>query len=183
MAFKDLEEGILEEFSSYAQHDGYLRANEDRSFRVKKRTTANKAIASWCVVQCRLCATEHASRESLSRHFAKQHAAAHAYIVQFNRECQAAVARAVAWQHPRVVLIERVLCLHCRKPFGSAGALRMHQRNHHALEHAAATRANRQLLAELWRNPHPRRGPLWWWQHLAPQHRPDHEQSLDEGAR
>ena len=164
MAFKDLEEGILEEFSSYAQHSGYLRANEDRSFRVKKRSTANVAVATWCVVQCRLCATEHSSRVSLARHFAKKHAAAHQYIVQFNRECQTAQAR--GHRGPSVVLQPRVLCLHCRRPFGSDDALRQHQRNHHALEHTAATRANRALLAELWRKPGQLQGPRWWWSYL-----------------
>ena len=167
MAFKDLEEGILEEFSSYAQHNGYLRANEDRSFRVKKRTTANKAVASWCVVQCRLCATEHGSLESLRAHFAKHHAAVNQYIKRLNLECQAAKMRAAQGEHTRLVLVQRMCCVWCRRPFGSACSLRLHQRNHHPLEHDATAKVNRSLLA--YHRENQKRGARWWWSYLAPE--------------
>lgn len=159
MAFRDLHEGILEEFGSYCGPGDYLRANEDPSYRVKRRAVRDKPVAEWCVVQCRLCATEHSSRASLLRHYAKCHPDGHRYIVRFDKECSAANAR--AHRGPHVVEVERVQCLHCHKPFGSDDALRLHQRGHHPLEHAAATRTNRALLADVQRTT---RGPRWWWQ-------------------
>jgi len=109
MAFKDLEQGVLEEFAERGSQPLYLRAHEDPGVRVKRDAGAGRD-RPLPVVLCRLCGLECWTEQSLRGHWFMVHRAAHEAFVVKNKELAAAYARS---RHPeqRARLTRRVALL------------------------------------------------------------------------
>lgn len=125
MAFRDSD--IAELFAE--QTDGHnlgLRARLENklSLTKHKNKTAQRTVAhAWCVVQCRLCASEHPSEQSLRGHWYKVHRPQHDQAVLVNKALQVAAARA---QHPayEARLVRRIALLEAQL---NASRLELHR--------------------------------------------------------